>query len=217
MSHKRSCSLPVLRIGSTRQYYNMFIRLVCVLLVVASTSALKNAFLKRLCSHTFLVGTLFSPLPLPALADEGVKSFTDPQHAFSIQYPAGWTESSGALSGDRSVEAFVSPKEASTSVSIVYTPIPADFAKLSSFGDLQGYLIPKGEGVESKVLSQRIKGDKITLEYVTSAPENPERHVITVFALRPAEAVIGVTAQAQEQNFAEAKADLEKIVDSFKY
>jgi hypothetical protein len=197
----------------------MFIRLVCVFLTLASASALKNAFLKRLVSHTFLAGALcVSPMfPLPALADGGVKSFRDPQHAFSIQYPAGWTESSGALSGDRSVEAFVSPKDASTSVSIVYTPIPADFAKLSSFGDLQGYLIPKGEGVESKVLSERTKGDKITLEYVTSAPENPERHVITVFALRPAEAVIGVTAQAQEQNFAEAKADLTSIVDSFKY
>lgn len=59
-----------------------------------------------------------------------------------------WTFDVGALSGERPVDAFVDPNDADSSVSIVYTPIPADFSRLSSFGGgkdtIRQYLLPSG-------------------------------------------------------------------------
>ena len=121
------------------------------------------------------------------------------------------------LSGERPLRAWTSPNSASTSVSVVYTPIPADFNRLTSFGDLQGYLKPKGEGVETEVISEQSKGEKYTLEYISQAPENPKRHVITVFALRPQTSVLGVTAQAIESDWVANQEALKASIASFTY
>ena len=88
---------------------------------------------------------------------------------------------------------------------------------MTSFGDLNNYLIPRGEGVDTEVLSQSSKGESVTVEYVSMKhPENVKRHVVTVFALRPAESVLGLTAQALESDFSDDKARLDAAVKSFK-
>ena len=151
-----------------------------------------------------------------AFAAADMKTFTDSVHKVSVNYPSSWTENKAELSGDRTVDAFVNPADASASISYVWTPIPADFAKLTSFGDLDGYLIPKGEGVKTEVIKKETKGDKMTLEYVTSAPNNPTRHVITVFALRSAEGVAGLTAQSDESSFKSNEPLFKEAVQSLK-
>ena len=146
-----------------------------------------------------------------------MKTWVDKVDKYSVDYPVGWTVSNGELSGERTVTAFVSDTKESTSISIVATPIPADFTRLTSFGDLNSYLVPRGEGIETEVLSQSSKGESMTIEYVSmKKPEDIKRHVVTVFALRPAESVIGLTAQALEADFAGDKAQIDAAVKSFK-
>lgn len=153
-----------------------------------------------------------------AYASEGeTKSYADSVGKWSLEVPMDWAESIGDLSGERTVTAFVSPKRKTTSASVVVSPIPADFTRLTSFGDLRTYLIPKGEGIETTVLKEATKGETLTLEYVSKqADENIERHIVTVFALRPAESVVGLTGQALEGDWTEDKAQLEAAVKSFK-
>ena len=78
-----------------------------------------------------------------------MQTWVDKVDHYSIEYPTHWTASSGVLSGERTVTAFVSPSRPSSSISVVVTPIPADFTRLTSFGDLNNYLIPRGEGVDT--------------------------------------------------------------------
>ncbi|KAJ1389800.1 hypothetical protein B484DRAFT_459646 [Ochromonadaceae sp. CCMP2298] len=64
-----------------------------------------------------------------------------------LSYPADWTEFQGTLSGDRSIVAFSAPTDADTSASIVFTPVPADYNKLNSFGGketIRSFLVPSG-------------------------------------------------------------------------
>ncbi len=73
------------------------------------------------------------------------------------------------IGGDRVVEAFVDPKTPTTSVSVVYTPIPGDFTKISSFGTgkdtIRDYLVPKGDNVESEVLNEKLNGTGLLQAY----------------------------------------------------
>lgn len=91
----------------------------------------------------------------------------------------------------------------STSVSIVYSPIPADYTKLTSFGagkdTIRDYVLPPNkDGIQSTLISENVKGETYTAEYTVSTPDAPKRHVISVFALRPQEAVVGLTIQSTE-------------------
>lgn len=78
-------------------------------------------------------------------------------------YPKKYIAQQGLIAGDRVVEAFVDPENPTTSVSIVYTPIPGDFTKISSFGSgkdtIRDYLVPKGDDIESDVLNENLSGN----------------------------------------------------------
>jgi hypothetical protein len=154
-----------------------------------------------------------------AFANEGsFIHYVDTVGKYALDVPEQWDKSEGNLSGDRTVTAFVNPARPTTSASVVSTPIPADFTRLTSFGDLRSYLIPKGDGIETSVIKESTKGEQIELEYITKkVDENIERHVITVFALRPAESVVGLTCQALEgSDWIADKALLETATRSFK-
>ena len=113
------------------------------------------------------------------------------------------------------------PKNSDRSVSVVYTPIPADFTKLTSFGDLQSYLLPKSQdGYSYQLISESTKGNMYSLEYIATAPDNenlPQRHVKTVFALRPAESVVGLTFQSPEKEFDSSRDIFDKVFSSFSF
>ncbi len=188
-----------------------------LLFFMTAVNALKLGLNRRLGAKMGAILAAASLTISPALAmSEGTKTYTDPLHGVSIAYPWGWQENKADLSGERTVNAFTNPSDSSASVSVVYTPIPADFTKLTSFGDLDGYLIPKGDGVTTEVISKVTKGERVTLEYITTAPNNPKRHVITVFALRPAEGVVGVTAQSEEATFKDNKTVFAESISSLK-
>jgi len=150
----------------------------------------------------------------PAFAE----TYQNPRYHTTFEPPAGWTFSTGQISGERKVEAWVDPKNAVNSVSLVISPVPADFTRLTSFGGgkdtLQEYLIPRGEGIECTVVDEKVKGETYTLEYIVAAPNNPTRHVITAFALRPAESVVGLTVTAEEAEWRSLEASLSRVIPS---
>ena len=120
---------------------------------------------------------------LPTYADDATAIYTNdrfllayltfPSHSLTqslnfnryhtkFSYPKKYVSQQGVIGGDRTVEAFVDPEIPTTSVSIVYTPIPGDFTKISSFGSgkdtIRDYLVPKGNDVESEVLNENLIG-----------------------------------------------------------
>ena len=154
--------------------------------------------------------------PGAALAE----TYSNERYHTQFEIPKGWTSATGVLSGERKVEAWIDPTDAGTSVSLVFTPIPADFTRLTSFGGgketLREYLVPRGEGIDAKIIDETIKGETYTLEYVVSAPEQPTRHITTAFALRPAESVVGLTVQTAEDTYKNKEAILKPIIPSLK-
>lgn len=133
-----------------------------------------------------------------------------------MAYPADWQPKVATISGERTVQAFVDPEDSDTSASIVFTPVPADFNRLTAFGNLRDYMIPKGEDIQTEVLSETTKGEKYSVEYVIALPDGVTRHVQTVFALRPQESVVGLTVQTKQDTYEKNKEKISLVVPSLK-
>jgi PsbP len=100
---------------------------------------------------------LFAQPQSTIAADPAVETATylNARYHTTFKYPKEFIQATAAISGDRSVDAFVDPADASTSVSVVYSPIPADYTRLTSFGgkeNIRSYVLPRGEGVTSEVI-----------------------------------------------------------------
>jgi hypothetical protein len=121
------------------------------------------------------------------------------------------------FAGGRSLKAFVDPADVDTSASLVITPIPADYTRLSSFGlkeNLRDNLLPAGDEVMTDVINEKIFGETYSLEYVVSAQTAPTRHVYSIFALKPQESVVGLVVQTTESRYSDVKNEMESIVNS---
>jgi hypothetical protein len=189
--------------------------------IQAVTAQLKNAAL--------VVGTvtLLSSSVLPAEAAVTVNTYINQRYHTKIDYPSDWEDKTALLPSDsgyvdsRMLVAFVDPKNADVSASLVFSPVPADFARLTSFGgkdNLRSYVMPKGTAdfpISYEVLNENVKGETYTAEYIISAPDVPTRHVISAFALRPAESVVGLTVQCKEGDFPQFKEKLSVVLPSF--
>ena len=218
----------------------MFRSIVVVfLLFVGLGNALRlgpGVYLRPLKGEVLTKGKVREPLVRPSLAAKllgnlvvgallfagspstsNAEIYTNARYGVDVEIPNGWIYNKGQLSGERKLEAWTNPEVPGTSVSLVFTPIPADFTRLTSFGgSIREYLVPRGEGIECEIISEKTKGEQYTLEYIVSAPDNPTRHVATVFALRPAESVVGLTVQSEQKDFAKQQKVLDAIVPSLK-
>eukprot|EP01041_Mallomonas_annulata_P007763 gene7763-15884_t len=149
------------------------------------------------------------------------KLFQNDRYETSFLYPTTWEENTGELSAGRVINAFVDPKDSDTSVSVVISPVPADYTKLTSVevgkDTIRDYVLSKGEGVVSTIIDEKVKGDAYFLEYTVSAPDSPVRHIQSAFALRPQESVVGLTIQTKEESYGQNKELISKIMPSFKY
>ena len=151
-----------------------------------------------------------------AIADfPALNTYKNELYHTQISYPSTWEQKFGTLSNERSLVAFVDPKDVDTSLSLAFTPIPADYSYLSSFGGketLRQYLLPKGEDVHTDVLNEVLSGEKYFLEYVVDLPGAPSRHIQSVFALRPQETVVGVTLQTKQDTFPLHQEEFKSII-----
>lgn len=157
-----------------------------------------------------------------ATGEVALSIYSNERFGTSLKYPSGWEEKTGTLSGDRSVVAFTCPDDKDTSVSLVFSPVPADYNKLNSFGgkdNLRLYLLPSGDGISTKIVDEYVKGESYFLEYVVQA-DLPDaspvvtRHVASVFALRPQESVVGLTVQTKEDTYPTYKDVFSAVIPS---
>jgi len=167
-------------------------------------------------------GLLPSNSRAAATGEVALAVYSNERFGTSLKYPSGWEEKTGTLSGDRSVVAFTCPDDKDTSVSLVFSPIPADYNKLNSFGgkdNLRQYLLPSGDGISTKIVDEYVKGESYFLEYVVQA-DLPDaaasitRHVASVFALRPQESVVGLTIQTKEDTYPTYKDVFSAVIPS---
>lgn len=172
-------------------------------------------FRQKVLLPALLTGLLVTASPSSGSAVD-YSQYSNERYHTKLSYPSEWKEKSGDL-GERNLIAFVDPKDGQKSASIVFTPIPGDFTRLSSFGDLHSYLVPKGEGITLDLIEEKTKGNAYILEYVITSPDEPSRHVKTVFGLRPQETVVGLTIQSKEEDFAAVADDFKRIFESFKF
>jgi hypothetical protein len=192
--------------------------------VLSSCNAALNPFArirqKASCLISpFIFITSISSISATSATALETKQYTNDRYQTSLLYPSDWIEKYGILSNERNLIAFTDPKDSDTSLSIVFTPIPADYARLNSFGGketLRQYVLPKGDGVSTNVLNEVIKGESYLLEYVISAPNQPTRHVQSIFALKPQDAVVGLNIQTKEETFAVNKEKFDVIFPSLK-
>ena len=185
--------------------------LICI---IPGIDSLRYNSIKKYISSTLLVTGLVSGLSLNPVnaASIPTNTYINTRYHTSFDYPKDFIRSEGILSGDRKIEAFTDPKDPDTSVSIVITAIPGDFTKLGSFGTgkdtIRDYLVPKNvkDGVcFSEVLNENVKGETYSVEYTVECNTYEKKHIMSVFALRPAETVVGLTVQTKESTFNEKK------------
>lgn len=200
---------------------NIYHRFYCSLILFSTVGSWKLVSFARLAAKALPVvasGALFCNAGVMAdssITNYNFKVYSNSRFGASFQYPAAWEERTGTLSGDRSITAFVDSVHPETSVSIIYTPIPADFGSLGSFGgkdSIQSFLLPSGKGVETSLIQDRIKGNVYYLEYTVKAPTAPPRHIESIFALHPQETVVGVTIQTTESLF-DSNHDTFQLID----
>ena len=141
------------------------------------------------------------------------KAYSNERYKTTFNYPDDFKLFEGDLSGDRKVTAFIAPDDDDTNVSIVFTPIPGDFNRLTAFGDLIGYLIPEG----AKVLNEKTYGESYCVEYETTEDQaGIASHIFTSFNLRPAESVVGLTVQSPVKSWDKQGPKLEPVMKSLK-
>lgn len=204
--------------------YVLVIVILCIIEIESLKSLIKCNVIRKILSSTILVSGLALN---PVIAAEDVQStiatstYINERYKTSFDYPKDWIVSEGKLSGDRKIEAFTDPTDADTSVSIVITGIPADYTKLGSFGGgketIRDYLVPKnveGNVCTSEVLNENVRGDIYTVEYTVACESYEKKHLTSVFGLRPAESVIGLTIQTKESTFNDKKNKLNIIAPS---
>ena len=191
-----------------------------ILFVAFSTSvALNVCFLPSVALRNHVavlglslgMGSLTAPYPAAATTPTETATYTNAFYHTSFEYPQEFEKKSGDVSGQRNVVAFVDPGDPDTSVSVVFNPIPGDFTRINSFGGpagLKEYMLPDG----ATLVSEQVKGETYQLEYVSTDPvSSVTRHIYSVFALRPAETVVGLTVQTKEATFEANRAKLESV------
>lgn len=190
---------------------------LCQSLKLFSSLPNKLISLKKVVA-TGLTGAVLATFPAIAAESNSFSAYKNDRYHTVINVPASWVQQEGLLSNERTVVAFVDPSDADTSVSLAYTPIPADFTRLTSFGgadSLRAFILPRGEGVVTTVLGEKTKGETYFVEYTVAAPDAPVRHVQNIFALKPQEFVVGITAQTKEDTFSKHQEEFAAIMPSF--
>lgn len=157
--------------------------------------------------------------------------YEDQACKFSIDLPAGWTESVQTLPDRRKIVLYIKPdSDQKTLIFLAYTPVRDDYTSLGSFGSVdevaEATILPKGavagkEGVESKMLSADAKKQSYMFDYVSTVPPQPTTHFRTIFTLKQAvtggygNVLVTITAQAPESDYSSVKPLFDKIVESY--
>jgi len=141
------------------------------------------------------------------------QTITDDAVGYEFTVPDSFKENNTVLSGGRKLYLYVKDD---VNVSAIATPIPGDFQKLTSFGSVDNVantILPKE--VSGKMNKVTARPDTYIFDYQIKPPNQPEKHLITLFTIRPGQYIVTLTAQANAENFAAQETQIRSIVDSF--
>lgn len=124
----------------------------------------------------------------------------------SFEVPPDWTQLSdttSAVSGGRRLVVYSSPTDADFNCFLLLTPVRGDYTSLGSFGTLdsvQDTIIPRGEDIDSKLISSSSSSGRYTYEYTILVPGQPRRHLKTIFSLA-ADNIVTFNVQTREETY----------------
>eukprot|EP00188_Purpureofilum_apyrenoidigerum_P001283 Plantae.Rhodophyta-Purpureofilum_apyrenoidigerum.ctg16890.p1 GENE.Plantae.Rhodophyta-Purpureofilum_apyrenoidigerum.ctg16890~~Plantae.Rhodophyta-Purpureofilum_apyrenoidigerum.ctg16890.p1 ORF type:complete len:198 (+),score=30.42 Plantae.Rhodophyta-Purpureofilum_apyrenoidigerum.ctg16890:136-729(+) len=150
-------------------------------------------------------------LLLPKIAQARVVK--DESIGFEFTVPENWKESNSVLSGGRKLYLYIKDD---VNVSAVATPIAGDYQRLTSFGGVDTVaktILPNQ--VNGKMNNIDTKPDRYIFDYNITPPNNTEKHLITLFTMRPGKCIVTITAQCDEKNFANLEPEMRSVIKSF--
>eukprot|EP00591_Stephanopyxis_turris_P007775 CAMPEP_0195521740 /NCGR_PEP_ID=MMETSP0794_2-20130614/19271_1 /TAXON_ID=515487 /ORGANISM="Stephanopyxis turris, Strain CCMP 815" /LENGTH=261 /DNA_ID=CAMNT_0040651359 /DNA_START=9 /DNA_END=794 /DNA_ORIENTATION=+ len=167
-------------------------------------------------------------------ADVEYVPYEDAECGFKLMVPKGWEMTTQSLRDRRKIVFFIDPSTAEstekTLMFIAYTPVRDDFTQISSFGTVDQVgemtILPKGtiggvEGTESKMLLSESKKNAYFFDYVVKTPEQPKRHLRTIFSLAngatggAGAVLVTLTAQTADSNYADVKPVFDEMFNSY--
>jgi len=139
--------------------------------------------------------------------------------AATFRVPGSWeaSDSRSVSSGGRRLVVYADPASADTNVFLLVTPVRGDYTSLGSFGTLdavQDTIIPSGPDIDATIVKAFSSPGRYHYEYTIQVPDQPKRHLNTVFTLIN-DNIITFTTQAKEQDYTAVAANLKTIEDSF--
>jgi len=129
-----------------------------------------------------------------------------PMAKASFTVPPDWeklSDTTAAVSGGRRLVVYSSPADSDWNCFLLLTPVRGDYTSLGSFGSLdsvQDTIIPRGEGIESQLIASASSSGRYVYEYTLSVPEQPKRHLKTIFSLM-ADTIVTFNIQALEDTY----------------
>lgn len=163
-----------------------------------------------------------------------LNTYQDEDCGFEVSVPSNWVKSVQSLRDRRKIVFFTDPSTSSSDqeknlIFIAYTPVRDDFTSLTSFGSVEqvaeATILPKGElaGLESDntLITAESKKNAYYFDYTTKIPDQPKRHVRTIFSLvqgatgGAGSILVTLTAQTSESQYDQLKGTFDQIIDSF--
>ncbi|CAI5952887.1 unnamed protein product, partial [Closterium sp. NIES-65] len=182
-----------------------------------------------------LAGSLAAPLVLTLVGSASAEqeasdfvTFENPKERYTFQVPAGWVRSEGTA-GVRQVIAFHPPDRTDANVTILITPLAADFTSLGSFGTVDAFAETLVNGLDRSwqpspgqkavLLGAKSANDAYLVEYTLQKPSEPCVHLYSAVATGQNvwyNNLFTFTGQYPEDEAATFKPTVDKIVKSFR-
>ncbi|KAG6550190.1 hypothetical protein Mapa_008149 [Marchantia paleacea] len=180
------------------------------------------------------VTLLMSSIALPAMAasvnstEDGFMLYQDETDKYSLLVPQEWAKGEGETA-QRKVTAFYPESGSAANVNIVITGLGADYTQLGSFGNADMFaenLVnsldrawQRPPGQKATLIDDSYKNGMYYVEYTVQKPGEAKRHLLSVVGIANngwINRLYTVTAQYWEDDADKYKANLKKIVSSFK-
>jgi hypothetical protein len=206
---------------------------MAMVLLVTATSGMVHSPLTQsrrgfITSVPLCASTLLLPRAEWATAAEAPTAYTDSATGVSFAYPSDWELVKKTLDRSQPPLVIVTKGGAPSTNAVLSTNfIRGDYPSLGSFGSPADVLVnlippPGTPGVSSEVLSAQNKGKTYEFDYKLAFEQTGvTRHLRTVFGITHSptgiDYLVTLTAQAEEQNYLTAKAELDAIVSSYKF
>ena len=155
--------------------------------------ALANLALPAVAADTKTIS-----VPVGSSAKDG-----SPLSKATFSVPADWVKLSGDPGGGRKMELYADPNNADTNAFALITPVRGDYTSLGSFGSVevvQDTVMPKAEDITYDVIKSEAQTGKYVYEYIVQVPEQPKRHLTTIFMV-VSDCIVTFNFQAKQEDY----------------